>query len=239
MQFSLGSRLQSSSAATAGRAVHTAQRVAITSRRHRSRSSCQVVASAAVDQDDQSKTVVVKTQAGDMPFPWSEKDPYRLPISIDRVQKLLISLGWEKPWVEQIVDRIMKNMLKTTEERTQAVVDYLLSLGLKQDEICNMASLSVVLLGLNPETRIKPVVDYLKERGVPENSIADLAFQHPRIFEYRVTDGGKLLSKGQARVKVDVLPVPGGPACAVTYYREGASFLSAPVSPALPLPENQ
>jgi hypothetical protein len=30
--------------------------------------------------------------------------------------------GWEKPWVEQIVDRIMKNMLKTTEERAQAVV---------------------------------------------------------------------------------------------------------------------
>ncbi len=30
--------------------------------------------------------------------------------------------GWEKPWVEQIVDRIMKNMLRTTEERTTAVV---------------------------------------------------------------------------------------------------------------------
>lgn len=30
--------------------------------------------------------------------------------------------GWEKPWVEQIVDRIMKNMLRTTEDRAQAVV---------------------------------------------------------------------------------------------------------------------
>jgi hypothetical protein len=30
--------------------------------------------------------------------------------------------GWEKPWVEQIVDRIMKNMLRTTEERAAAVV---------------------------------------------------------------------------------------------------------------------
>lgn len=30
--------------------------------------------------------------------------------------------GWEKPWVEQIVDRIMKGSLKTTEERTQGVV---------------------------------------------------------------------------------------------------------------------
>jgi hypothetical protein len=30
--------------------------------------------------------------------------------------------GWEKAWVEQIVDRIMKGMLKTTEERATAVV---------------------------------------------------------------------------------------------------------------------
>ena len=30
-----------------------------------------------------------------------------------------------------------------------------------------MASISVVLLGLNPETRLKSVVDYLKRRGVP------------------------------------------------------------------------
>lgn len=30
-----------------------------------------------------------------------------------------------------------------------------------------MASISVVLLGLNPETRLRPVVEYLKSRGVP------------------------------------------------------------------------
>lgn len=39
------------------------------------------------------KTVIVKTTPGEMPFPWSEKDPYRLPVSIDRVQKMLITLG--------------------------------------------------------------------------------------------------------------------------------------------------
>jgi hypothetical protein len=33
--------------------------------------------------------------------------------------------GWEKPWVEQIIDRIMKGSLKTTEERTQGVVSEL------------------------------------------------------------------------------------------------------------------
>jgi hypothetical protein len=35
---------------------------------------------------------------------------------------MLHNAGWEKPWVEQIVDRIMKGMLKTTEERAQGVV---------------------------------------------------------------------------------------------------------------------
>jgi hypothetical protein len=35
---------------------------------------------------------------------------------------LLSPPGWEKPWVEQIIDRIMKGSLKTTEERTQGVV---------------------------------------------------------------------------------------------------------------------
>jgi hypothetical protein len=45
-------------------------------------------------------------------------------------------------------------------------IDALLAVGLAQDEICNMASISVVLLGLNPDTRIRPVIDYVKSRGV-------------------------------------------------------------------------
>jgi hypothetical protein len=50
-------------------------------------------------------------------------------------------------------------------------IDYLTSLGLGQDEVCNMASISVVLLGLNPDTRLAPVVDYLKRRGVPADQV--------------------------------------------------------------------
>jgi hypothetical protein len=65
-------------------------------------------------------------------------------------------------------------------------INFLTNVGLKQDEICNMASISVVLLGLNPETRLKTVTDYLKARGVPDGSIADLVLRHPRIFEYKV-----------------------------------------------------
>lgn len=40
------------------------------------------------------KTIIVKNKPqADMPFPWSEKDPYKLPVSIDRVQKLLMTAG--------------------------------------------------------------------------------------------------------------------------------------------------
>lgn len=65
-------------------------------------------------------------------------------------------------------------------------IDALAGVGLKQDEICNMASISVVLLGLNPETRIAPVVAYLKSRGVADGAVPELLLQHPRIFEYKV-----------------------------------------------------
>ncbi len=93
----------------------------------------------------------MKNTPGELPLPWSEKDPYKLPLSIDKVQRMLHSLGgserqgpcghrsplhrspwtqtycpacvgWEKPWIEQIVDRIMKGMLRTTEERATGVV---------------------------------------------------------------------------------------------------------------------
>ncbi|GIL74699.1 hypothetical protein Vretimale_2333 [Volvox reticuliferus] len=204
---------------------------------HNVQSSRASIIVRVTQQSPDTRTVVTKNTPGELPLPWSEKDPYKLPLSIEKVQRMLFSLGWEKPWIEQIVDRIMKGMLRTTEERARGVIDYLVGVGLKQDEICNMASISVVLLGLNPETRLKTVVDYLKGRGVPDSGIPDLVLKHPRIFEYRVTEDGKNLKKGKARIQVDVVPVSanGETAAAVNYFREGASFLEAPVSPVGPM----
>lgn len=131
----------------------------------------------------------------------------------------------------------MKGMLRTNEERAKGVIDYLASIGLQQDQICNMASISVVLLGLNPETRLKAVVDYLKARGVPATQVPDVVLKHPRIFEYKVMDDGRALQKGAARIQVDAVPLPGGKgeAVAVNYFREGAAFLASPVSPMPPM----
>jgi hypothetical protein len=85
-----------------------------------------VAAAAATEQPSEgTKTLIQKAPgAAEMPFPWTEKDPYRLPVSIDRVQRMLLGLGWEKPWVEQIIDRVMKGMLRTNEERAKAVVRF-------------------------------------------------------------------------------------------------------------------
>ena len=40
----------------------------------------------------------------------------------------LPATGWEKPWVEMVVDRIMKNILRTTEDRAKGVVSATASL---------------------------------------------------------------------------------------------------------------
>ncbi|MEW5314326.1 MAG: hypothetical protein WDW38_005834 [Sanguina aurantia] len=231
-------RLQSGIDALAGSDIRDAAHAAalLSFRRRPTRQQTSHVV-CSVSQQSEDKVVVMKNSVGDLPIPYSDKDPYKLPLSIERVQRMLFRFGWEKPWIEQIVDRIMKGMLKTTEERTQAVVDYLISIGLRQDEICNMASISVVLLGLNPQTRLASIVNYLKERGVPAGSIPSLVLKHPRIFEYKLMAEGSSLSKGKARIQVDVIPagLSGEMSAAVTYYREGASFLVSPVSPIGPL----
>jgi hypothetical protein len=50
-------------------------------------------------------------------------------------------------------------------------------------------------------------------------------------------EDGKALAKGAARIQVDVLPLPDGrKAVGVNYFREGAAFLGAPVSPIPPAP---
>jgi hypothetical protein len=141
--------------------------------------------------------------------------------------------------VEQITDRIMKKQLRTTPARTTEVIDFLKGLGLQQDEICNMAFISIPLLGLSPTKQLQPVINYLRERGVPDEAMANLVFKHPKLLEYRRTDDPTELSRPstnmRARVRVDVVPLPDGSKAAnVTYFRKGAAFTSAPISPWVP-----
>lgn len=62
------------------------------------------------------KTIVQKITPGDVPFPWSEKDPYRLPVSIDRVQKMLITLGaqqWQRAGQRRVQQELLKLRITT------------------------------------------------------------------------------------------------------------------------------
>jgi hypothetical protein len=52
-----------------------------------------VMATATGTQQDGSRTIMQKNTPGEMPFPWSEKDPYRLPVAIERVQQHLVAKG--------------------------------------------------------------------------------------------------------------------------------------------------
>ncbi|GFH14004.1 mitochondrial transcription termination factor [Haematococcus lacustris] len=159
--------------------------------------------------------------------------------------KLLCSPGLQREVVKVMMEdeEVRELMLRQTQMRNldaylQAIT-YLTSIGLRQDEVCNMASISVVLLGLNPETRIKPVVEYLQRRGMPDESIPDLVLKHPRIFEYRLeSSDASSLCKGRARIQVDVLPIGpnGSKVAAVNYFRDNATFLESPVSPVPPSP---
>ncbi len=67
-------------------------------------------------------------------------------------------------------------------------------------------------------------------------AIPELVLKHPRIFEYKLTPIGKALAKGAARIKIDTVPTPTGEvAVAVNYFREGAAFMTSPVSPMAPM----
>lgn len=59
---------------------------------------------------------------------------------------------------------------------------------------------------------------------------------HPNLLTYRVSGDGKQLEKGQARASVDVEERGGRRVAGVSYWREGASFQSAPVAPYKPSP---
>jgi hypothetical protein len=53
----------------------------------------------------------------------------------------------------------------------------------------------------------------------------------------QVTPEGRYLTKGAARIQVDVVPLPdGSKAVGVNYFRENTQFMASPVSPVPPTP---
>ena len=65
-------------------------------------------------------------------------------------------------------------------------------------------------------------------------ALAGLLEAHPNLLTYTVSADGKQLEKGQARASVDVSERHGAKVAGVSYWREGASFQTAPVAPLKP-----
>jgi hypothetical protein len=69
---------------------------------------------------------------------------------------------------------------------------------------------------------------------VAGQALVRLLEAHPNLLTYSVSADGKRLEKGQARASIDVVQKDGKPVAGVSYWREGASFQSAPVAPYKP-----
>lgn len=66
------------------------------------------------------------------------------------------------------------------------------------------------------------------------SALAVLLEAHPNLLTYSVSADGKQLEKELARASVDVVERHGRKVAGVSYWREGASFETAPVSPLRP-----
>lgn len=96
MALQCGSHASTSRAACKQHSMRLSSRVlhaAAPTRPSRGQSVRVLATATGTQQDSGSRTIVQKNTPGEMPFPWSEKDPYRLPVAIERVQQQLMAKG--------------------------------------------------------------------------------------------------------------------------------------------------
>ena len=63
---------------------------------------------------------------------------------------------------------------------------------------------------------------------------AQLLQQHPKLLLYTMLSDGSKMQRGQARASVDVVERDGAKFANVNYWREGAAFNTAPLTPYRP-----
>jgi hypothetical protein len=147
------------------------------------------------------------------------------------LRRSLLQKGWGRGWVDQITDQNGKQY-RTSCEHIEGVIKCLTSLGIPNDQICNMVAMVPAIFGLDPDKQIKPVVDYIQSRGVSGSALVRVLELHPKLLTY--SPDGKHLRRGKALAEVDVIEQDGKKLANVIYWREGAVFQSAPIAPAKP-----
>lgn len=100
-----------------------------------------------------------------------------------------------------------------------------------------MAAVAPGILSRSAKKHGLPLYTYLKQRVKGKGARAAVLREYPRLLEYDVVGEGDdaVLVRGNARASVDVVRGNVG----VSFWRDGAVFDSAPVSPMVPTPEKK
>ena len=100
-----------------------------------------------------------------------------------------------------------------------------------------MAAVAPGMLSRSAKRHGLPLYNYLKQRVTGKGARAAVLREYPRLLEYDVVGegDGAVLVRGNARASVDVVKGNVG----VSFWRDGAVFDSAPVSPMVPTPERK
>ncbi|PSC75702.1 regulator of CO2-responsive genes isoform B [Micractinium conductrix] len=152
------------------------------------------------------------------------------------VRKMLLGRGWDLNWVDGVTGEIMKRKLTGDVATIEAAVSYLESLGIPTKSVENMASINKQILG-QPVAKLQAVVEYVQRQGASGKTLVTLLEAHPALLTYYVSADGKHLEKGASRASADVQELNGRRVAGASYWREGASFASAPKKNDAPTPE--
>ena len=115
-------------------------------------------------------------------------------------------------------------------------IQYLLSVGIKNRDIENMAASCRHLLRV-PAADMAAVVEHLRAQGIEGPLLDHLLVRHPQLLMYQ-PGPGPLLVRGKARARVEIEPPleDGKRECIKLHvWRDGAAFDTAPIAPLDPL----
>lgn len=134
-------------------------------------------------------------------------------------------------WIDGIIGEITKGTVTTNVPQTEAVVSYLKSLGIPNHNVENMVFLCKDILGRSAD-EVKAVVEHIEGKGLKGETLINFLTSYPKLLAY--TPNGDNLEKGKTRATVKSESRNGQEYWGVVFWREGAAFNTAPVSPQKP-----
>lgn len=126
-----------------------------------------------------------------------------------------------------------KKALTTNAQQVEAVVTYLMSLGISEHGVENMASLCKPILGRSVD-ELSAVVAFLQNKGISGKALVSFLIANPTVLTFSPSSTGDYLEKGQTRVSVVFAERGGKQVAGITLYRADCVFGTAPVAPAKP-----